>query len=226
MNPSHPSFIDQAVALAEQWQNRANRLRTREEKRLQRQMQRLLTHPGGTILLSRMIDQSFRSRDPRRVADQVRSLLRAQGTPQFFSFWEKSFLRLFTAAPTRLAALAVPAMIKQMRAGSRRIIIPGEPDALHGHLRKRRDQGVRINLNHLGEAVLGEREATRRLTTAIKDMEDPDIEYISIKISTLFSQISSLAFEETVATLTTRLATIFRAAKNNHYTRQIGRAHV
>jgi RHH-type proline utilization regulon transcriptional repressor/proline dehydrogenase/delta 1-pyrroline-5-carboxylate dehydrogenase len=77
-------------------------------------------------------------------------------------------------------------------------LFPGEPDELHNHLRKRHGQNVRMNINHLGEALLGEEEALHRLRTYIDDMKDPDIEYISVKISTIYSQISSLAFDHTV----------------------------
>ena len=215
MNPTSQSLIDQAIALAEQWQNRANQLLTREEKQLQAQMQRLLSHPQDKYLFSTIIDQSFRSRSTLRVADQLRTLIRRHGVPRFLSPAERWALTLFNRAGNRLASLAVPTMINQMRKASSRMIIPGEPESLRAHLQLRRQQGVRMNINHLGEMVLGETEAAHRLATYIEDMASPDITYISIKISTLYSQISSLAFDQTVAVLQERLGTLFRAAKQN-----------
>jgi len=220
--PAPPALIDRAVALAEQWQHRANQLLTRVEKRRQQQMLRLLTHPGDTVLLSRMIDRSFRSRDPRRVADQIRILLRQHGIPHFLSLPEQALLRLFAALPSTLSALMVPVLIERLRAGSNRVIVAGEPEALRAHLRQRRAQGVRININHLGEAVLGESEAARRLATYLEDMADPDIEVISVKISTLCSQINPLAFDQTVATLKKRLTAVYRAAKQHLFLRPDG----
>ncbi len=222
MNTEQQTLIDQAITLAEQWQNRANQLLTKEEKQLQEQMKRLLTHPRDKVLLSKMIDQSFRSHNPKRVADQISSLIREEGVPQFFSTVEKAAIHLFVGVGKHFSRMTVPKLIEQMRASSSRAIIPGEPEPLHAHLKKRREQRVPMNINHLGEAVLGEQEAAHRLATYIKDMEDPDIEYISIKISTIASQISSLAFNDTVATLKERLSTIYRAAKKNPYTRLDG----
>ena len=222
MNPSSPSLIDAAVSLAEQWQHRANQLRTAEEQQLQQQLQRLLTHPRDKILLTRIIDQSFRSPNPRRVADQLDSLLRDQGLPGFLRPLERFVLGLWVQVGPRLGALAIPALIRQLRASCSQVIIPGEPGQLQAHLHRRRAQGVRMNLNHLGEAVLGEQEAAHRLATYIKDMEDPEIDYISIKISTLSSQISSLAFDETVAILKERLSTLYRAANSHHSRRPDG----
>ncbi len=222
MSLSQQQHIDQAVTLAEQWQTRANQLLTKEEKHLQEQMKQLLTHPKDKVLLSRLIDQSFRSNNPKRVADQISNLLHEEGVPEFFSRVEKLAIQMFVGLGRHFSSLAVPKLIDQMRSSSSRAIIPGEHEALHQHLHKRREQGVRMNINHLGEAVLGEQESAHRKTTYIKDMEDPDIEYISIKISTIYSQISSLAFDETVATLRDRLSAIYRAAKKHHFTRPNG----
>lgn len=220
--PPDPACIDRAVAQAEQWQHRANHLRSRGERRRHRQMARLLAHPGDTVLLGRMIDRCFRSRDPRRVAEQMRSLLHEHGLPHFLGIAEHVMLRLFLALPTRLSALCVPLLIERLRAGSSGLIVPGEPEALRAHLHRRRAQGVRINLNHLGEAVLGEDEAARRLATAIRDMESPDVEVISLKISTLFSQIEPLAFDDTVAVLRGRLSAVYRTAQHHVFVRPDG----
>ena len=65
-----------AVELAAKWQDRANAMLTQEEKVIQEQMERLLTHPLDKVVLTRMIDQCFRSHDHERVADQVNHLLR------------------------------------------------------------------------------------------------------------------------------------------------------
>jgi hypothetical protein len=48
---------------------------------------------------------------------------------------------------------------QRMRHNSSRAIIPGKRSLLHAHLRKRKSQGVRMNINHLGEAVLGDGKA-------------------------------------------------------------------
>jgi hypothetical protein len=53
-------------------------------------------------------------------------------------------------------------------------------------------------------------------------MKDPDIEVISVKISTIYSQISSLAMEHTVSILVDRLTTLYREAKSNLFTRADG----
>ncbi len=211
-----------ASALAAKWQDRANELLTHEEKGIQEQMLRLLTHPEDKVVLTKMIDQCFRSTDNDRVADQVNYLLRDFGVPEFFSRVEKLLIQMFMGLGRHVPNISVPRMVKQMRHSSSRAIIPGEYKALHQHLEKRRRQGVRMNINHLGEAVLGEDEAAHRLDTYLEDMRNPDIECISVKISTLYSQISSLAFENTVGILIDRLSEIYRVAGEHFFTRRDG----
>ncbi|NCC94437.1 MAG: hypothetical protein EOM10_14345, partial [Opitutae bacterium] len=125
--------------------------------------------------------------------------------------------------PGRLfPALTVPKMIEKMRESSSRAIISGDADALHAYLEKRKQEGVRVNINHLGEALLGETEARRRLETYIADLKDPAIEYISVKISTVYSQIHPLAFDHTVAILVERLSELYRVAAENRFVRADG----
>jgi len=217
------AIAKRAIVLAERWQNRANELLTHEEKGIQEQMRRLLTHPMDKIVLTQMIDQSFRSHDAARVADQINNLLRDYGVPDFFSRFEKLLVQMFLGFGRHFPALAVPKLIEKMRHSSSRAIIPGEPEVLHAHLQKRKKQGVRMNINHLGEAVLGEDEALQRLETYRADLKNPQIEYISVKISTIYSQIQSLAFNHTLGILKQRLSKLYRVAGKNYYVLNDGR---
>lgn len=216
------ALIGEAIKMAEAWQNRANQLLTHEERAAQERMERLLTRSTDKVILTKMIDQSFRSADNRRIADQVRYILGKYSIPQFFSIPEKVLAKSFMMIGRYLPDLTVPKMIERIREDSSRAIIPGEKDIFHAHLQKRKSQGVRMNVNFLGEAVLGEEEALRRLAQYIEAMKSPEIEYVSVKISTIYSQISSLAFEHTVGILVDRLSQLFRAARDNTYVRGDG----
>ncbi len=215
-------WAKEAIELAEAWQNRANDLLTHEEQGIQEQMRRLVTHPKDKVALTKLIDQSFRAQNSARVADQVDHVLREYGVPDFFSKVEKLLVQMFMGLGRYIPSLSVPKMIKKMRHDSSRAIIPGEPEILHAHLQKRREQGVRMNINHLGEALLGEGEALSRLKKYMEALKNPEIEYISVKISTIYSQINSLAFEHTIQVLKDRLSTLYRIARDHTYTRKDG----
>lgn len=223
MNPQFPDlFIQETIALAEHWQNRANRLLTQEEIKIQEQLKKLLTHPSDKIAMLKMIDQSFRSHNDDRVADQVNYILRQHGVPHFFKASDKLLMRLFLGIGRHFPHISVPKMVEKMREDSCRSVIPGEKKVFQAHLHKRKAENVRMNINHLGEAVLGEEEALFRLATYLEDLRSPDIEYISVKISTVYSQISSLAFDYTVRILIDRLSQLFRVAKAHYFIRRNG----
>jgi len=219
---NNEELLQQAVARATSWQNRANELLTHDEKGIQDELRRLLTRPMDKVILTKLIDQSFRSHDKSRVADQVNAILKQYGVPDFLSSVDRLLMQMFMGFGRFFPSLSVPKMIKKMRQDSSRAIIPGEPEVLHAHLKKRKEQGVRMNINHLGEAVLGEQEARHRLATYLDDLENPEIEYISVKISTIYSQIQALAFEHSVDILIDRLTQLYRVAKDHHFTRKDG----
>ena len=94
-------------------------------------------------------------------------------SPVFFHPLEKlSDELVFIHAGRYLPALTVPSVIKKMRQDSSHLIIPGESDALEAFLQKRRQQGLRININYIGEEVLGEQEALSRLDMYLKALEE------------------------------------------------------
>ncbi len=103
-------------------------------------------------------------------------------------------------------------MEDQLRRSSARVILAGESAPLHRYLQARRSAGTRVNLNHLGEAVLGEAEAQARLEALLAHLADPAVDYMSVKISAIFSQINIIDWDATLATIKDRLRRIFRAA--------------
>ncbi|MFN0065145.1 MAG: bifunctional proline dehydrogenase/L-glutamate gamma-semialdehyde dehydrogenase, partial [Chlamydiales bacterium] len=72
-------------------------------------------------------------------------------------------------------------------------------------------------LNHLGEAILSEEEARSRLQLYLKDLENPHVDYVSIKISTLYSQISMVGWDQSLRILDERLSELYRASGNTKF---------
>ena len=215
-------IVEEAVSQAKNWQDRANALLQPEEKRRYRQLARLVANSNDKIILTALIDQCFRSRDARRVADQIHHLLSSHGIPRFFSFSEKALIQLFLRFGRFLPTYTVPRIIAKMRADSRHAIIAGEHEALGAYLQERRAEGLRVNVNHLGEEVLGEKEALTHMDTYIADLRDPRIEGIAVKISTICAQIHPLPFAETVDRISERLSILYREAAAQTTTRLDG----
>jgi RHH-type proline utilization regulon transcriptional repressor/proline dehydrogenase/delta 1-pyrroline-5-carboxylate dehydrogenase len=218
----YPPAVQQAVFLARRLQERASALQTPAERRQQAELDRLLQHPRDKATLVRLTDQAFRARDPHRAVDHLVHILDVQGVPRCFSLLDRTLLKGFQLFGAWAPGVALPLVKEHMHKETANVILPGDRDMLTGHLRARAREGVRMNVNFLGEAILGEEEAARRLEQYLTALAWPEIEVVSIKISTLCSQISALAREHTVATLCDRLARLFTAAARQTFQRPDG----
>ncbi|MEL7267382.1 MAG: bifunctional proline dehydrogenase/L-glutamate gamma-semialdehyde dehydrogenase, partial [Planctomycetota bacterium] len=69
-----------------------------------------------------------------------------------------------------------------------------------------------MNVNFLGEALLGEEDAERRLQHYLQALQMPDIACISVKLSTIYSQVSTISRDATVQTACDRMELLYRAA--------------
>ncbi len=211
-----------AVELAAAIQTRAKQLQTPAERRQQAELDRMVQNPRDKATLMQLTDQAFRSSTAARAADQLVHILDVQGIPRFFSPVDRTMLRGFQSFGGYLPGVAVPLVREKMRHETANVILPAEREMLRKHLMERRAEGVRMNLNLLGEAILGEGEAQRRLEAYLDALQMPEIECVSIKISTLYSQISTLARSATIRTLANRLELLYRAAKRNRFLREDG----
>jgi RHH-type proline utilization regulon transcriptional repressor/proline dehydrogenase/delta 1-pyrroline-5-carboxylate dehydrogenase len=208
------SLVDAAVRLAAELQREAVRLQSSAERRQQAELARMLTSPADKATLVELTDQAFRSHQAARTAEQFTHILDVQGIPRFFSPLDQALLLGFQTFGDWLPSVTVPLVKAHLRHETANVVLPAEPELLHEHLAARRRQGLRMNLNFLGEALLGEREAGERLERYLAALQSPDIDVLSVKISTIDSQILPIAREHTLGRLCDRLESLYRAASH------------
>ena len=210
------------VAIAKQLLILSQELLTSEERRQQAELDRMLQHPEDKATLVQWTDQAFRTSTPSRTADQLAHILDLQGVPRFFSPLDQALLRGFQSFGGYLPGVAVPMIKSKMRRETANVILPAEEEVLSEHLRSRQSAGIRMNVNFLGESLLGEHEAMHRLDTYSHALRNPDIECISVKISTLYSQISSLSRRHCIRILCDRMEQLYRTAATQKFRRHDG----
>jgi len=220
---THDAGARRAVELAETLLREARAQQTADERAQARKLARMMADPHGKELTIALADQAFRSHRPERIADQLAYLLERYGVPQYMDWWERVALLLGGAMAHYLPSLVVPPIVARLRAETQNVILPGEEEDLRRYLEERRGDGMRLNLNQLGEAILGEAEAARRLEAYLALLARDDVEYISVKVSSVFSQIDLVAFRATVARVAERLRTLYRAAARHRYRHPDGR---
>ncbi len=215
-------LIDLAVNLASKWQNRATQLVSDWDREFYIKMNKMLEQPKDKALLIELMDQCFRAKSNARIADQICFLLEKHGMAHFFTTKDKTLLYLFQNIGKYLPSISVPLFVNQIREDTNTVVIKGEEEIFNAHLKKRKEEGTRVNINLIGEVVLGEQEALERMEKYIKALENPNVDYISIKISTIFSQINPLNFDNVVEILVEKLTKIYDAAQKNKYVTKAG----
>lgn len=211
-----------AVELAALMLKEANRIQSPQDRKKQKELARMMHDLKGKAFTTSMTDQCFRSSHSKRIATQLTYLLKCFGVPRYLSFAKKFQLKFFQKFGKFFYFVLIPIAKWMLRKEASTVILPGEEKELSSHMKKRRAEGVRINLNHLGEAILGEYEALKRLNTYLSDLTRKDIEYISIKISTIFSQINLISWDYTIDQIAARLRQLYRVAKAHTFTHRDG----
>ena len=215
---SIPAEIVQDVkTVAYEWQKKIQVSRKGKEQDFHEMMLKMLKNPVNKIFLIELLDQSFRSHDGDRVADQLEHIFAKYKNTDFFSQFEQILIWLFRDVGVYVSSISIPMFVKYLRNDISSIVIKGEDPVLSKHMQKRRKEGTRVNINVIGEIVLSKEEADQRVAKYIKLLENKDVDYLSIKISNLFSQIIPHAHDNNVKHISEQLEKVYSAAMQNTY---------
>lgn len=113
-------------------------------------------------------------------------------------------------------SLSVAIVHKTIRTLSKSQILPYEKAALQRHLHKRQNAGLSLNINVLGEAVLGNHEAAARLDLILDAIRRPEVNYISVKLSAVVAQIITIDFDNSVRRVSEKMRVLYREAIANN----------
>lgn len=204
--------LSEAEALAASLLTGARALETARERRRRARVAALISDPESRAFLLDLTDQVLRIRTRRRAAMRLSALVHAHPGVAMLSFFERMAIRaaalLAPFAPTPVVVLAGARLRHELA----ELVLPAARQPLRRHLRRRRAEGLRTNVNLLGEAVQGEDQAAARQKRVIELLERPEIECVSVKLSALYSQLDVLAYEHSLDATASRLAPILDAA--------------
>ena len=190
--PGDDILIRETEALTLRILTRADEVTTRAERARAHRLNALLSDEAGRDLLLDLTDQVLRIRDPHRSARRLHDL--TTGTvPTSLGFTDRLGLRalgLIAPAVPVLAERAVDWRIDRDTAG---VILPADDPAFAQYVQGRRAEGFRLNVNVLGESILGDEEAAERCRKVVARIRRPDVDYVSVKISALCANLDVLA---------------------------------
>ncbi len=198
---------DEVAALVQRW------LRESETHPVEPAAQRLsevLKDPNGLDFTVGFVDGVMRPEDLRVAGRTLADL--SDITPALLPGYLRAAIKTGGFWAPKLPGVVVPISRRVLRAMVGHLVLDATPSKLGPAIAKLRKSGNRLNLNLLGEAVLGEREAGRRLSGTRDFLARDDVDYVSIKVSSVVSQLSMWSFDEAVADVVEKLTPLYELA--------------
>lgn len=205
-------LADSSISCVEHLLIESSRDRRRRDKANRRRFARLLKDRASVELTMSLTDEVMRITSIPQAAKALRhnaQLATIKGLGLF------DFVGLKIAAPVSkiFPGLVMPLVHWRVRAAAKGIILPAENAALHKHIEDRNKERVRLNINVLGEAVLGDAEANARLNAISELISRPEVNYASVKISSIVSQLITIDHVGSVKRAAMQLRFLYRQAQ-------------
>ena len=183
----------------------------RYDKASRKRFTRLFKDPKAISVTVSLTDEVMRITSAK---DSVRILRKAakDSTVAGFGLFNTFGLKLIASISRVFPKPVLFAVHTQVKLLSKGIILPAESKKLSRQIKKRAKKGIRLNINVLGEAVLGEDEANERFERVMQMMQRPEVDYVSVKLSSVASQIISLDRKGTLERVSEKLRHIYRTS--------------
>jgi RHH-type proline utilization regulon transcriptional repressor/proline dehydrogenase/delta 1-pyrroline-5-carboxylate dehydrogenase len=200
-------LTDKTIALVRKWLTEAESFPVDSSAT---QLAGVLKDPNGLAFTVGFVDGVVRPEDLRVAARNLKEL--APNVPAFLPWYMRAAVRLGGFFALLMPWLVIPIARKVLRSMVGHLIVDATDAKLGAAIAKLRKPGIRLNVNLLGEAVLGEKEAARRLEGTRALLARDDIDYVSIKVSSTVAPHSAWAFEQDVEHVVDRLLPLFHLA--------------
>ncbi|EGD56600.1 bifunctional proline dehydrogenase/L-glutamate gamma-semialdehyde dehydrogenase [Gordonia neofelifaecis] len=198
-----------AESLVTRWLNAAATTET-EPHPAARRLAAVLSDPRGLDFTVGFVDRVIGTEDTKAAAEALSEI--AADTPATLGALDRLQIKAGGAVAEKLPDVVIPVARARMRSMVGHMIVDARDRPFGKAVARLRRGGHRLNLNPLGEAVLGDSEADKHLADARALLRRDDVDYVSIKVSSVASQISMWAFDETVDYVLDRLTPMYLEA--------------
>jgi RHH-type transcriptional regulator, proline utilization regulon repressor / proline dehydrogenase / delta 1-pyrroline-5-carboxylate dehydrogenase len=206
-------LVDEAVRTARLWLDEASRV-SRRERRTADQLGSLLAEADGLDFAAEFVDRVSRAESNQVAAVALRRIVAGTGTDAaFLGPIDRLLLRIGAALAPIIPSIVVPLARRRLRQLVGHMVVDATPRDLGRQLSHARESvDGALNVNLLGEAVLGAAEARRRRDATIALIGRDDVDYVSVKLSSITAQLLVWDLDATVARIAEQLRPVYRAA--------------
>jgi RHH-type proline utilization regulon transcriptional repressor/proline dehydrogenase/delta 1-pyrroline-5-carboxylate dehydrogenase len=203
-------LADDAVALVRRWLAEGAKVPVDASAA---QLAGVLKDPQGLDFTVGFVDGVVRPEDKGVAAKNLKVL--SPKVPAFLPWYMKSAVAFGGSVAPVVPGVVIPVARKVLREMVSHLIVDATDAKLGRSIAKIKKDGIRLNVNLLGEAILGEGEASRRLEGTRKLLARPDVDYVSIKVSSTVAPHNHWAFDEAVGHIVEKLAPLYRLAASS-----------
>ncbi|CAN5805052.1 bifunctional proline dehydrogenase/L-glutamate gamma-semialdehyde dehydrogenase [soil metagenome] len=205
--------VERAIQLAAELLRSSKSDETGRERRRRRRLGRLVSDADGRELTLALTDQVLRIDDRRRAARRFADLVGEHARPEALGALDSAMLAAGARLAPLLPGVVMPLVERRILAEAHGVVLAAEDPAFTRHVARRRAEGVRLNINVLGEAILSDAEADRRTELLRRRIARPDVDYISVKLSAIVANLDVYAFDHSVSRICDRLRRLYRDAE-------------
>lgn len=209
-----PSVLARALERTRRLVDASATPRSREERLTRQSLRRLFEDPSAVDVTITLTDEVMRFTSPRSGASALRAAVK-QSSSKGFGLLNVMGLRAVAALSLVAPSLALRVVDTRVRDLTDNLILDDVPANLSAKFDEHRREGLLLNVNVLGEAVLGEREAESRLNRVLEMMRRSDVNYVSVKVSSIVSQLLTIDHEGSLRRVGERLRLLYREAQSS-----------
>ncbi|MDL5351829.1 bifunctional proline dehydrogenase/L-glutamate gamma-semialdehyde dehydrogenase [Microbacterium sp. zg-YB36] len=206
-SPMSADLADRAIDLAQRWVTESASVETDPAAK---RLAGVLKDPRGLPFTIGFVDGVMRPESLSAAASHLTRI--APLVPDFLPWYLRGAVHVGGAVAPVLPTPVVPIARRVLREMVGHLIVDARPGKLGPAITRIRESGARLNLNLLGEAVLGEAEAVRRADGIHDLIRREDVDYVSVKVSAIMPRISMWAFDQTVEAVVERLLPLYLTA--------------
>lgn len=203
-----------AIARTKELITKSDKLRDRHEKANRKRIARLFKDPVAIEATITLTDEVMRISSVKSSSRIFRRAARKASIDGFGPI-NSLGLHFIGALSHLLPALVVAAVHQRIRALSKDIILASESEKLAKHLGRRTSKGIALNINVLGEAVLGDREAELRFQSILEMMRRPEVNYISVKLSSIVAQLVIIDVHGSIMRVSEKMRVLYHQAQKH-----------
>jgi RHH-type transcriptional regulator, proline utilization regulon repressor / proline dehydrogenase / delta 1-pyrroline-5-carboxylate dehydrogenase len=207
--PEAQALAGETIGLVRHWLTEASKVPVDASAE---QLAGVLKDPNGLDFTVGFVDGVVRPEDLHVAARNLAAL--APKVPAFLPWYMRRAVQVGGLMAPVLPQVVIPVARKVLREMVGHLIVDATEAKLGPAIAKIRKDGIKLNVNLLGEAVLGEHEASRRLGGTHTLLARPDVDYVSIKVSSTVAPHSAWAFDEAVEHVVEKLTPLFQRANS------------